>query len=393
MRPICINVKGIGYVLSHTVILGASQPLASSERHEVNFGSIFVNEKRSKTLTIENSGDFNFDFAIKKTSCGAFLVFSNEFGTVRKGEKMQVNIEFTPAEEFSFLGSATFTLSIVSGPSYNFIVKGHAKKPGVEFSFYNLDFGPCFVLKQPLPITTLLEIRNRESSSMSIEPLFEKTTYLDVRLPSGQVVLPLKSETIKDKRGLNKQVEHNILTVPIVFTPRELTKYNEIVVFNINNLQKVSVNIKGEGVPFKLEVENTEDQNIDLGIMRVGEEARRVVPIINTSRKKVEISFDVDNQLEEFKKMCLDVSPLGDICINPRERRNIEIVYYPSGRMNAFKADLNYKIIENQEEKEPPQHPECSPWHLAEAHGGDHWVRDCGHQQQAQQSSSAVQPG
>jgi hypothetical protein len=29
-------------------------------------GDIYINEKRTKTLTIVNSGDFNFDFAIKK---------------------------------------------------------------------------------------------------------------------------------------------------------------------------------------------------------------------------------------------------------------------------------------------------------------------------------------
>lgn len=61
---------------------------------------------------------------------------------------------------------------------------------------------------------------------MSIEPLFEKSTYFDIKLASGQVVLPLKYENIKDKRGLNQQIEHNVVRVPIVFTPRELLKYN-----------------------------------------------------------------------------------------------------------------------------------------------------------------------
>lgn len=84
-RAVCINVKGIGYVLSHSVYLGTGgAPLQASNRHEVSFGNLFVNEKRSKTLTIENNGDFNFDFAIKKGGSFSFLKFSNEFGTVRK---------------------------------------------------------------------------------------------------------------------------------------------------------------------------------------------------------------------------------------------------------------------------------------------------------------------
>lgn len=97
-----------------------------------------------------------------------------------------------PTEEFSFSSNSYFTLSIISGPSYNFAVRGSSKKPGVEFSFYNFDFGPCFVLKNPLPVTAYLEIRNRENTSMSIEPLFEKMTYFDIKLASGQTVLPLK---------------------------------------------------------------------------------------------------------------------------------------------------------------------------------------------------------
>lgn len=77
------------------------------------------------------------------------------------------------------------TLSIISGPTYTFELRGQAKKPGVEFSFFNYDFGNCFVLKQPLPMTAYLEVRNRESTAMTVECLFEKTDYLDVKIPSG----------------------------------------------------------------------------------------------------------------------------------------------------------------------------------------------------------------
>lgn len=71
------------------------------------------------------------------------------------------------------------------------MLRGTAKTPGIEFSFFTYDFGPCFVLKQPLPITAFLEIRNREATAISIESLYKKSDYLDVKIPSGQVVLPL----------------------------------------------------------------------------------------------------------------------------------------------------------------------------------------------------------
>lgn len=76
-RPICINVKGIGYVLSHSVFINDQpNPLNKAEKCEVNFGNIFVNETKSKTLTIENNGDFNFDFAIKYSHSFSFLNIS-----------------------------------------------------------------------------------------------------------------------------------------------------------------------------------------------------------------------------------------------------------------------------------------------------------------------------
>lgn len=57
--------------------------------------------------------------------------------------------------------------------------------------------------------------------------------------------------------------------------------------------------------------------------MKVGEEVHRVIPIVNTSRKRIDITFDVDDQLKDLKKMAIDVAPFGDISINPREKKNI----------------------------------------------------------------------
>lgn len=153
-RPICINVKGIGYVLSHSVFLsGKANAIEKNEKCEVSFGSIFVNEVKDKKIIIENNGDFNFDFAMKTSHSFPFLKISNEFGTVKKNEKFAIDLVFAPQDEFAFKANASLTLSIISGPTYTFILRGTAKTPGIDFSFYTYDFGPCFVLKQPLPIT------------------------------------------------------------------------------------------------------------------------------------------------------------------------------------------------------------------------------------------------
>lgn len=94
---------------------------------------------------------------------------------------------------------------------------------------------------------------------MSIETSFERTNYLEVTLPPGQVILPLQFETHKDKKGIVHTKELNVLKIPIIFTPRESKKYQDTITLDINGLQKIDVVISGEGVPFKLELERTED--------------------------------------------------------------------------------------------------------------------------------------
>jgi len=109
-----------------------------------------------------------------------------------------------------------------------------------------------------------------------------------------------------------------VVKIPIVFTPRDLMKYNETLVFDINELNKIEVKIKGEGIPLKLELERTEDQNIDFGVSKVGHEVSRTVSVVNHSKKKIEITFDVDNQIEMLKKSFINVHPNGSLTINPR---------------------------------------------------------------------------
>jgi len=47
----------------------------------IDFGEMYVNENRQKKITIENLGNFNFDFVIKKKN-GQYVAFSKEQGSV-----------------------------------------------------------------------------------------------------------------------------------------------------------------------------------------------------------------------------------------------------------------------------------------------------------------------
>ena len=210
-RPIQLNVKGIGYTLHHAVMIdGSSTVLSSTAENILDFGNIFINEKKVRTITVANSGDFNFDFAIKKGQFN-FITITPEADTVRKIEgdtkglvsKVDIQVAFTPIDEYKLKPkNHSFTLSIISGPTYTFKLQGSARKPNVELSFFEYDFGPCYVMRQPLSKSHYLEMKNLDNSAMSIETLFERTPYLDIQLAPGQVLLPyvapVKSKDNKD---------------------------------------------------------------------------------------------------------------------------------------------------------------------------------------------------
>lgn len=54
-RPLTLNVKGIGYILHHAVTQDESA--VALNHHEIsfiNFGDIFINEKKYRKIVIEN---------------------------------------------------------------------------------------------------------------------------------------------------------------------------------------------------------------------------------------------------------------------------------------------------------------------------------------------------
>jgi hydrocephalus-inducing protein len=339
-RPLNLNVKGIGYMLHHSVHLNNNpSPLAPNFLNDIDFGNIFVNEKKIRTITIKNNGDFNFDFVMKKTSFNYVTVIP-ETATVKTGSKVDVEVIYNPLKDYKLRPNLhTLSLNIVSGPSYHFKLNGNARKPSVEVSFASHDFGPCFVLKNPIKKTVILKMKNSDDTAISIDPLFEKKNYLDVQLPPGQVLLPF------DK---NKP-DSSILQIPIVFTPREVKKIDEIISFDINQLHKVDVRIMAEGVPLRLELKRTEDSFVDFGIVRVGSDNTAVVGLTNHSRADCLITFKVDKQLEELKKLCVSLLPDGNFLVPARETKDIEIRFNPGTRINSFRQELKYKIVENDE--------------------------------------------
>lgn len=171
----------------------------------------------------------------------------------------------------------------MSGPRYAFNLFGSARKPGIQFSFTEYDFGPCFVLRTIMQRIAYLTLANYDNTAISIESNFEKTSQLDVQLAPGQVLLPTTPD--------DPELDTKILKVPIIYTPRDIEAMRETIEFDINGIHKTSVTIKGEGIPLKLELTQPDAEYVNFGAPLVGEIVTRTVQLTNKSKRPVRVTL------------------------------------------------------------------------------------------------------
>ena len=67
-RPLVLNVKGEGYKIHHSVKVMETPPIqaSSEEPTNLNLGEFFINEKKTRIISLSNNGEFNFDFVWKR---------------------------------------------------------------------------------------------------------------------------------------------------------------------------------------------------------------------------------------------------------------------------------------------------------------------------------------
>lgn len=81
-RPLVLNVKGEGYKIHHSVFADVSRvPVTSTDAFKFDYGDFFINEKKTKLVTVTNNGEFNFDFVWKR-QVNKYITITPETGTI-----------------------------------------------------------------------------------------------------------------------------------------------------------------------------------------------------------------------------------------------------------------------------------------------------------------------
>jgi len=100
------------------------------------------------------------------------------------------------------------------------------------------------------------------------------------------------------------------------------------VTFDFNNLYKVDVIVKGEGIPLQLELKDPDQAFLDFGIVSVGGDVTKTVPLINKSKKPVTFRLR-PNDASQFQKCNVAFAPDGEVTLKPREVLPLEVRFHP----------------------------------------------------------------
>jgi len=136
------------------------------------------------------------------------------------------------------------------------------------------------------------------------------------------------------------------IEIPITFTPREQKEYNEVIKLNFNNgLYFMDVIVKGNGIPLHLDLKDPDQVETNLGVVSVGQEVSKIVPIVNRSFKTVKFHV-LPRDTMAFTASSLEAFPKQkqEFTLKPKESLPIEIRFRPKTRLPPFEHDILLKI-------------------------------------------------
>ncbi|CAL1131731.1 unnamed protein product [Cladocopium goreaui] len=311
-------------------------------------GMLQVHERREVVLYLRNDSKRNFNYRMqmlvganrKPKPIGSFekppyIALSNSHGVAAHHEETPIELKYAPRDAHMLDGSI-LQVAIPAGPveeTFSIALTGGAKRSRVEFSFLSHDFGPCFIARGGAtmagePFAPSEDMRyerveliatNRDDSDCLISSSFQREPWLDVQLNAAMI-----------EAGAS-------LRIPIVFSPREVCEYMQRIEFIVNDYTRMHVDVRGRGCPLKLELTDSDMQNIDFGITRGNEPVSRQVRLVNRSPRPVTFQLSDEKELAEH---AVSWTPAHPCTLRPRQTVEIELRFNPTYRIAPFRLPL-----------------------------------------------------
>ncbi|TRY66381.1 hypothetical protein DNTS_003349 [Danionella cerebrum] len=335
LQPLTMNVKGECYSMNAHVRYespeGSSTELSSNQIHLVDFKQVELNDKSTCMFVVSNSGKFSLDVEYELTGPAALqlhLQVQPKFDTVPVGGKASCSVTFCPQKK-CVLKDLTFFIKIKNGAVFECKLVAAAIAPDLSFSFLKHNFGTHFIyFSGMVPATQTLVISNRTSRGISLDCMFSNTPVLEVNF-TPQVLQP-----------------GNSMEVIFSFFPQNAVHYHEKVVFEMNKCAKQVVEILGQGVEMKLELEDIKQRVINFGALQMGQRSQKLVPLVNNNHCPLTFCLrkESDNSLQDPK--ILSIHPESQVTLKGGGGRCVvEILFSPKHRMPPFTEDLQIECL------------------------------------------------
>ena len=337
-----LNLKGEGYSVHSKLVLteesagddGDGEREMIDKRRGVNFvdfGNVHLNEKLVKKLSIGNTGKFNVDYSWSKNKNNPMLQIlgAKSNGSLKKGEKLEFTLEFSPVTE-TMLDGIELVCTIAGRYDYVFQIGGSGVRPNLHFSFTQFDFGARFITAPGAalePAESVLLVTNRDvENSLSIDCAFV-----------SQRALSIESKPTVLEPG-------EALEIPFLFAPREMKDYSFQVPFLVNGTSKQMVNISGKGVYARLDLADLNQSHVQFGSVIEDNSVSRNIKVVNRSAASMTFNI-VDEDKVGFGKKKLEYNdimyfPAGPVTLGPFESTVINLTFNPVKRLVKFTEEL-----------------------------------------------------
>ncbi|KAM9374294.1 hydrocephalus-inducing protein homolog [Phaethornis superciliosus] len=336
IQPLSLNIKATGYSMNVSVRCedrdSRVTELSAQQINVIDFKEVQQNEIIKLTFSICNKGKVSFTFLWELSAppaCKQTLAVTPRTGMVEAEGEVETQLTFHP-EKMCSLKGVELTLQISKGPRFTCVFLATVVVPTVHFSTTRLNFGACFIHSAGMPpAQQTLVITNKADKDVSLNCLFTNTPYLEVDF-TGYVLGP-----------------GGTVEVPITFCPSEVGSYRELIPFEINNLCKETVEVRGRGTEMKVEVVEPQGKVVKLGTISIGQTVKKIVTIANNSAAPLNFNLSLMTTMRELQEDgVLSLNPTTNLSLKAKgDTCKVEVTFSPKCRIPSFTEEvvLQYK--------------------------------------------------
>ncbi|XP_047451812.1 hydrocephalus-inducing protein homolog [Mugil cephalus] len=333
-EPLALTVKADCFTMSTSVQVeepdGSLREITPNHRDDLDFGKVGVSEQSTFNFLVSNLARFILEVSFDLTGPQELLQHLEakpQKAAIEIGQQLQLSLFFCP-QSICNLQDVRLNIKVKHGPTFTFAIKGRAVAPSLEFSSTKFNFGKSFLFcPGMLAPSQTLAISNKGKRDISVQCQFKNTAFLEMDF-QPEVLSP-----------------GAVMEVPITFYPREARRYHEKLTFILNSCVTKQVDVLGQGVEMKLEVEDPRQRKVKLGCLTMGQKVKKQVVLVN--RSSLELSFTLMvNTNTPLDPKDLSFSPTGELKLKSNGGTcNVEIQFSPRQLIAPFTVELQAEFV------------------------------------------------